>query len=163
MTSTAECLTAPENQASGEVTVRSQRFGTFDVSESRVLHFPQGLIGFGTDRRFVVLDHRPGSPFKWLLSVDNPDLAFAVADPYELVAGYQAPFELATRLLQTEAANIGVFVLVTIPSDPERMTVNLMAPVVVDLHTRQARQIVLEDPRLSPAHLVLQPKTAANE
>jgi flagellar assembly factor FliW len=45
--------------------------------------------------------------------------------------------------------------IVTIPTDPTRMTVNLMAPVVVDLRTRRAKQIVLDDPRCAPDHLVV--------
>jgi flagellar assembly factor FliW len=41
------------------------------------------------------------------------------------------------------------------------MTVNLMAPVVVDLRTRQARQIVLDDPRCPPDHRVVREPAAA--
>ena len=51
--------------------VVSQRFGTFDVPAASVLHFAHGLIGFPVDHRFVILDHEPGSPFKWMLSLDN--------------------------------------------------------------------------------------------
>ena len=42
------------------VHVVSSRFGELDVPVDRVLHFPQGLIGFARARRFVILDHRPG-------------------------------------------------------------------------------------------------------
>lgn len=135
--------------------VRSGRFGSFDVSEATIVQFPQGLVGFPDLHRYVILDHRPGSPFKWLISVDDPDLAFAVAHPAELVADYRPPLDLAARLLDAPPEEIALFVLVTIPSDPTRMTVNLMAPVVVDLRTRRARQIVLDDPRCPPDHLVV--------
>ncbi len=133
----------------------SRRFGSFEVPEASVLHFPQGLVGFARLQRYVVLDHRPGSPFKWMLSIDDPELAFAVANPGELVADYQPPLALAARLLNTAPDALALFVIVTIPSDPTRMTVNLMAPVVVDLRTREARQIVLDDPRCPPDHRVV--------
>jgi len=149
--------------AAGSPTLRvvSRRFGTLDVPVASVLHFAQGLVGFPRYRRYVVLDHRPGSPFKWMLSIDDPDLAFAVANPCELVADYDPPLPLATRLLGTAAEDLALFVLVTIPPDPTRMTVNLMAPVVVDLRTRQARQIVLDDPRCPPDHRVVREPAAA--
>jgi flagellar assembly factor FliW len=125
------------------------------------LHFAQGLVGFPKHRRYVVFDHRPGSPFKWMLSIDDPDLAFAVANPCELVADYDPPLALAARLLGAAEEDLALFVLVTIPPDPTRMTVNLMAPVVVDLRTRQARQIVLDDPRCPPDHRVVRELAAA--
>ena len=156
MASTAEHVDPHQPHRAGEcIQVRSQRFGTFDVPRESVLHLPQGLIGFPSHPRWVILDHRPGSPFKWLLSIEDPELAFAVANPGELVADYQPPIELAARLLDTDPAEIALFVVVTIPSDPTRMTVNLMAPVVVDVRTRRARQIVLDDPRCPPDHLVV--------
>ena len=159
MASTAENVAgiADVETAAGAATqrVRSRRFGTFDVPSAHVLHVPQGLVGFPDLHRYVVLDHRPGSPFKWLLSVDDPELAFAVANAGDLIPDYCPPLELAARLLDTDCAEIALFVIVTIPADPTRMTVNLMAPVVVDLRTRRARQIVLDDPRCPPDYLIV--------
>ena len=51
-------------------------------------------------------------------------------------------------------ADVALFVIVTIPSDPTAMTVNLMAPVVVDVRTRRSRQLVLEDGRSDPSYRV---------
>ena len=143
--------TVPEPET---ISVRSSRFGELAVPADRVLHFPQGLIGFPRARRFVILDHRPGSPFKWMLCLEQPDVAFAVAEPGAMVPGYQAPLELAARILGTDAANVALFVIVTIPPDPTAMTVNLMAPVVVDVRTRLSRQLVLEDGRADPSYRV---------
>jgi flagellar assembly factor FliW len=148
MPDVAEQVIHTEKDAPGTMLhVSSGRFGTFDVPAERVLHFTHGLIGFPTMRRFVILEHRPGSPFKWMLSLDDPELAFAVADPCELVTGYHPPLDVAARLLAIEPGDVGLFAIVTIPSEPSAMTVNLMAPVVVDLRTREARQLVLDGAR----------------
>ena len=137
--------------------VRSSRFCELEVPADRVLHFPQGLIGFPKARRFVILDHRPGSPFKWMLCLEQPDLAFAVAEPAKMVPDYEAPLALAARTLGTDPADVALFVIVTIPPDPTAMTVNLMAPVVVDVRTRTSRQLVLEDARCDPSYRVCAP------
>ncbi|HEY2388636.1 MAG TPA: flagellar assembly protein FliW [Candidatus Binatia bacterium] len=155
MASTAEQQETPRADDGATVRVVSRRFGTLDVPVASILHFAQGLVGFPGHRRYVVLDHRPGSPFKWMLSLDEPDLAFAVANPGELVADYAPPLTLASRLLGATPEVLALFVLVTIPPDPTCMTVNLMAPVVVDMRTREARQIVLDDPRCPPDHRVV--------
>lgn len=164
MVSTVERVEARHHDSASAphaLRVRSRRFGTFTISPAAVVEIPQGLVGLPQLRRWVVLDHRPGSPFKWLLSIDDPELAFAVANPCELVANYEPPLALAARLLDTAAGEIALLVIVTIPSDPTLMTVNLMAPVAVDLRTRHARQIVLDDPRCPPDYLVVQPRIAA--
>lgn len=158
MVSVAEETPATTRRPSDVVHVASARFGEFDVPVDRVLHFPQGLIGFPRVRRFVILDHRPGSPFKWMLCLEQPDVAFAVVEPGKFVPDYDAPLELAARTLGADPADVALFVIVTIPSDPTAMTVNLMAPVVVDVRTRTSRQLVLEDPRCDPSYRVCVPR-----
>ncbi len=163
-TETARATETAAGQAppSDGVQVSSRRFGAFVVPAAQVLNFPQGLIGMPSMRRFVILEHRPGSPFKWMLSLDDPEIAFAVADPLELVAGYAPPVDVAARVLSTDPTEVALFVLVTIPRDPTAMTVNLMAPVAVDLRTRRARQLVLEDARFPAAFsIVTRPQPAA--
>jgi flagellar assembly factor FliW len=159
MASVAEEAVRPARRENDVIQVHSGRFGDFEVSPDRVLHFPQGLIGFPGVRRFVILDHRPGSPFKWMLCLEQPDLAFAVVEPGKLVPEYRAPLDLAARTLGTDPADVALFVIVTIPSDPMAMTVNLMAPVIVDVRTRTSRQLVLEDARCDPSYRVCGPRT----
>ncbi len=159
MASVAEEVLAPTGAVdeAEAIHVRSSRFGELAVPADRVLHFPQGLIGFPRAHRFVILDHRPGSPFKWMLCLDLPDVAFAVVEPACMVPDYCAPLDFAARSLGTDPADVALFVIVTIPSDPMAMTVNLMAPVVVDVRTRLSRQLVLEDGRSDPSYRVCAP------
>jgi flagellar assembly factor FliW len=136
------------------ITVESQRFGVFEVPEESIFELDPGLVGFPDERRFVVLDSRPGSPFKWMLCVDEPDLAFAVIDPATFVPSYAAPIDKAAEVLRCDRADVALFVLVTIPARPTEIYANLLAPVVVDLVRRKGRQLVLEDPTLDPAHRI---------
>ena len=156
--SVAEESVVPAAYRPDVIHVKSARFGDFEVLADRVLHFPQGLIGFPRMRRFVILDHRPGSPFKWMLCLEQPDVAFAVVEPGKMVPDYRAPLELGARTLGVDPADVALFVIVTIPPDPTAMTVNLMAPVVVDVRTRTSRQLVLEDPRCDPSYRVCAPR-----
>lgn len=153
MESPAECMPEPADET---LRVESRRFGTMEVPADRVFSFEAGLLGFPHCRRFVLLDHRPGSPFKWMLSLDDPELAFAVADPIELVRDYEPPLKRASRQLEAEPTDLAIFALVTIPADPTEMTINLMAPVAVNLKTLTAQQIILDEPGLSSAHRVVQ-------
>ena len=162
MASVAEETVAPAPRRAADVVhITSRRFGDFDVPADRILHFAQGLIGFPKARRFVILDHRPGSPFKWMLCLELPDVAFAVVEPARMVPDYEPPLELAARTLGAAPEDVALFVIVTIPSDPTAMTVNLMAPVVVDVRTRKSVQLVLEGARCDPSYRVCAPRPAA--
>lgn len=146
------------------VRIESERFGTLEVPADRVFRFAAGLIGFPRARRFVLLDHRPGSPFKWMLCLEDPELAFAVANPSDLVGTYEPPLDKAAKQLGADPSDVAIFALVTIPANPTDMTINLMAPVAVDLKTMEAEQLILERPDLSPAHRLVpaeNPATAA--
>lgn len=141
-------------EAEPTIELRSRRFGDFTVPESRVFALDPGLIGFPAAHRFVILDSKPGSPFKWMLCLEEPELGFAVVDPEDLVTGYCAPLDHAAAVLGCAATDVALFVLVTIPAEPTEIFLNLLAPIVVDLQTRRGRQVVLDDARLDPAHRV---------
>ena len=65
------------------------RFGTIEIEEDKLLQFEQGLPGFPTCKRFVVMDHDRETPLKWLQCVDRPEVAFLVVEPEQVVGSYQ--------------------------------------------------------------------------
>lgn len=135
------------------VALRSARFGDYEVPADRVLSFPDGLVGFRDARRFALLDsNRPESPFRCLVCLDFPELGFVVCDPTRLWAGYAADLPLPEDARVEDQA---VLAIVTVPPDPTAMTVNLLAPLVVDCTTRVGRQLVLDTGRYSTRHSLL--------
>jgi len=136
------------------VEVRSEKFGAYQVPVERILHFPEGLVGFPAARRFALLESaRPGSLFHFLLCVDLPELGFVVCDPATFWPGYVADLP--------RPADAAVLVLVTVPADPKQMTANLMAPLVLDSRARQGVQLVLDTGRYSTRHPILPPASPA--
>ena len=147
-------MAEPARQALTEtIALHSERFGDFEVPADRVLHFPEGLIGFRDARRFVLLEPtRPGSPFRCLLSLDVPDLSFVVCDPTALWPGYAADLPPPAGGSPEDQAALAI---VTVPQNASEMTANLMAPLVLDSRTRTGRQIVLDTGRYSTRHHIL--------
>ncbi len=139
--------------------IDSTRFGTIEVDEEAVITFSQGLFGFESYRRFVVLCIDEKSPFRWLQSMEEPGLAFVVIEPRHFMPDYAPTISDA----DAEALGIGadtpylVFAVVTIPpGKPEEMTANLMGPIIVNAATRMARQVIVEDDCYSTKHVILQ-------
>jgi flagellar assembly factor FliW len=48
--------------------IQTGRFGTFEVDDEDPIHFPQGMIGFPSEKQFVLLRHRDDSAIGWLQS-----------------------------------------------------------------------------------------------
>lgn len=128
---------------SERVQIRSGRFGVVDADPAELVELP-GLPGFPRARRFVIRSHDRGTAFAWMLSADDPDLAFVIANPWELVPEY-AP-ELPPRVLRAlEVESERELQLVTIASvSPEGATLNLAAPVAINPRTRRGMQVLLE-------------------
>ena len=114
------------------LTVESTRFGTLEIEAEAVLSFPRGLIGLGGSR-YALLSTDPDSPFSWLHSIEDPDLALPVTRPWTFFPDYEVV------LSEVEAASIGlsgdapkdVWVTVRATERVEDFTVNLRAPIVV--------------------------------
>lgn len=139
----------------------TSRFGEIEIDKDKVITFHSGLLGFPDVKRFVVLDtlNNPEIPFKWLQAVDDPDLTFVVMDPLLFCSEYLSDIEEHDlRELNVNSHNgYSIFAIVTIPHEiPELMTVNLQGPLIVNLKTLEAKQIVLSGEKYPLRYPVLQ-------
>jgi flagellar assembly factor FliW len=142
----------------GSITIHSRRFGPINVREDQVILLTPGLLGFSQFHRYVLIEHGQEAPFLWLQSVDNPDLAFVVIDPLQVIPGYHPtpPSEVMQELEAASPEDLKILVILTIPPGrPQDMTANLMGPVAINLKNRRGRQLVMEDPRFSHKHRLL--------
>jgi len=139
------------------VSVNTTRFGVIDVAPDRVIELTAPILGFPGSLRYAMMDGGAGSPFTWLQSLEEPDLAFVTISPFSFFPGYD--FELpdaAQDELELESVDdVGVLALVTIPKDPSQMTANLLAPVVINTRSRRAKQVVLYDTEYTTKHFLL--------
>jgi flagellar assembly factor FliW len=125
--------------------IHSERFGNIEVDDSDALQFPEGIVGFPTERSFVLLRHRENSPIAWLQSVVTPELAFPVVSIEALAI--DRPYPGVTKPYD-EANPHAVMAVLCAPAGGQA-TVNLLAPIVVNAVTRVGAQVFLEDATFS--------------
>ncbi len=124
------------------------RFGTLEYDDQDLVTIEEGLIGFPECRSYLIIATNPEAPFRWLQSVDDPAIAFLVADPSRYVENYapEVDDELAAELGLTAEAPAVLFTTVRIPpGKPREMTLNLAGPIVLNLTTRRGRQLVIDN------------------
>jgi len=128
--------------------IDTARFGRIEFESGDIVTFAGGLLGFPALHRFVLIQHREGSAFRWMQSLEDSKIAFLVVDPGNYLADYapMMPEATAKTLELTEDTPRLVYTIVTIPrGKPEEMTLNLAGPLVINAETGQAHQIVIED------------------
>jgi flagellar assembly factor FliW len=148
--------------ADRETTLELPRFGTFSYRESEVITFPWGLPGFASQRRFVAINLEGQDKFVWLQSLDDVSVALPTCDPWQIFADYAPqlpPYASSSLDIQRPEEFVALCVVVVAPGAAE-MTMNLLAPIIINLRTRAGRQIMLETggysvrteiPRITPA------------
>jgi flagellar assembly factor FliW len=132
-------------------TVVLPRFGECTFANSDVIEFPWGLPGFATLRHWIPLNVDSHPSFVWLQSLDDPAVALPTADPWLIFDDYdpKLPAYAFTSLEIREASDFATLCVVVVTKNAEEMTMNLLAPIVVNLRNRKGRQITLENPRYS--------------
>lgn len=117
----------------------------FGTPDDVIIGFPLGLIGFSHLRSFRLFEPAGGYPLKFLQSVEEPEVSFTCIDVAAVKMDYEFPLneEESKALALEKPEDALVLALVVIPEDPRQMTANLAGPLVINIQSRQGRQIVL--------------------
>lgn len=153
--------------------VTNTRFGTVTVEEMDLLHFEHGLIGLEQCRSWVLLADGQNESLGWLQNIDRSDVAVAIVSPRLFVPDYQlrmASHELSrlhstdlsvngpTADLQSPDGRSDIQVVVIVSRQAEGLSLNLKAPLVINVQTRHGSQVVSRD-EYSVRHPLMVPMT----
>lgn len=125
--------------------VETSRFGEIEVNEEDVISFPEGMLGFSKINKYVLVERDDDSLFLWLQALKKPTVAFPLLEPQIFEMKYKVELADDDRKIldMDDLKDAKVFAIVTIPSDPTKMTANLKAPIVLNVANRKARQVIL--------------------
>ncbi len=139
-------------------TCTTKYHGDLAYSEDRAIVFPGGLPGFEQQTRFLLVEVPATRPIVFLQSLTTSSLCFItlpvrVVDPsYEL----DIPEEDAQLIgLPAPPDQVLALALLTIQGG-RTTTANLAAPVIVNMASRRAHQVISTNPAHSHRHPFLQ-------
>lgn len=127
--------------------VQGQHKTARDVITNAMLHFPEGLPGFSALRRGTISSTPMIEPFFHLHAQNIADLVFVCVEPFLICPDYSVsiPDTFAHSLGLTNSREAWLVSIVTLAADCEDITANLMCPLVINVRTFQARQLIIED------------------
>jgi flagellar assembly factor FliW len=124
-------------------------FGEVEIDDSKIIVFPNGIIGFPDLRKFTLMrdEEQAANTIQWLQSIDEPNFAMPVMDPLIVCPDYKPMVD------KTEVEAIGdlddqdilVLVTVTVPHDLTKMTVNLKGPFIINTKDMKASQTIIDN------------------
>ncbi|ADQ41176.1 protein of unknown function DUF180 [Caldicellulosiruptor acetigenus I77R1B] len=128
--------------------VQSRVFGELEVSEENIIFFEEGIPAFENLKKFVIIKEDE-SPFHWLQSIEDKDIAFVIINPFEIKPDYEfdLPDEVVSKLEIDSPQDVAVFCIVVIPEDVKQTRVNLKAPIIINVNKRKGMQYLLDDER----------------
>ncbi len=120
--------------------------GAFDVSDSDIIVFSEGLPGFEQCRRFVLISAPDLAPLSCLHAIDGPSASFLAVDPRVVLPSYRCQLGEAdrARLGATGDSPFLWLALVTVDAS-HGASVNLRAPIVVNPSRMCGFQIMPHD------------------
>lgn len=129
--------------------ILTKAFGEVSIDESQILEFPTGILAFEQFHKYILLSGNESNNFSWLQSVEESSLAFLVMRIRDLLATY-TPQTSKEHLEEIQISSLedGVEILgiITIPpSEPEKMTINLQGPILVNTALKKAAQVISEN------------------
>jgi flagellar assembly factor FliW len=122
--------------------IKTSRFGAMEIEADDILLFPQGLLGFEECRHWVLLADADNDAVGWLQNISRSELALAVVSPRRFVPGYEVRVPRG-QLAPLQLNEIDqAYVLTVVSKNEGSLTINLKAPLVINLDRRIGRQIV---------------------
>lgn len=129
----------------------SRIFGKIEIEDDKIITLEKGMIGFPNLNHFALIydeeKEKKYNSIMWLQSMDDPDIAFPVMMPHIVKEDYNPNVseEMIAPLGKLTSENTYILVTVTVPKNIEDFSVNLKAPVVINMDNRKGVQMIVED------------------
>lgn len=122
------------------------RFGEIEIDDNKIISFPQGIPGLEQIKKYALIHHDKTHPINWLQAIDEPLISLPVVEPFYVMPDYA--FNISdsdvTELGLNRTGDLHVVNVVTIPEKIDGMTVNLAAPILINIRMNLGKQIIID-------------------
>lgn len=137
--------------------IKTTNFGEIEIEKDKIIYFQEGIPGFEEEKEFVlILNEDKENPFHSLQSINKGELSFIIIDPFEIFSDYDIllPQTAINKLKIEKEEDVIIYTIVVIPEDINKMTTNLLGPIVINTKERLGKQVILDDERYTTKHFI---------
>ncbi|CAG7841075.1 Flagellar assembly factor FliW [Clostridium haemolyticum] len=128
--------------------------GIIEYNKDDVIEFKKGIPGFDNLKKFINFPIENNEVFSVLHSIENNEIGFIVTSPFSVINDYEINLDdnVINRLKIEKEKDVLVLNTVTLHSKLENITVNLCAPIVINIKTKLGEQIILNNEKYEIKH-----------
>ena len=132
---------------SSMVNLSTNNFGNLSIEKENIITFEQGLLGFEELKQFAIIAVEECLPFEWLVSVEDPIVAFPILNPTLFFSDYKPSLSKDDLVLLDikKEKDVEMFCIVTLGKKPEDVTLNLKGPILINMKNKIGKQVVLTE------------------
>ncbi|KEI10685.1 flagellar assembly protein FliW [Clostridium sp. K25] len=128
--------------------------GIIEYNKNDIIEFKKGIPGFDNLKKFINFPIENNDVFSVLHSIENNEIGFIVTSPFSVINDYEINLDdnVINRLKIEKEKDVLVLNTVTLHSKLEKITVNLCAPIVINIKTKLGEQIILNNEKYEIKH-----------
>lgn len=132
--------------------------GEINYEEKDIITIKKGIPGFKELTKFVIVDIEDNDVFKLIHSLEDPSLGLIILSPFEVVKDYEIKLneEVIKELQIDKQDDVILYSIVTLSSDVNKITANLMAPIVINIKAKLGEQVIIENSKYKTKELIVQ-------
>ena len=137
--------------------INANYFGQVSYDKNEAIHIINGLIGFEAYTEYLPIPfHEDNDSLISLQCLEDETLSFILMNPFGLLNDYTPSLSgQDMKELDAETAeDLSYYVICVMRDSVAESTVNLKAPLVVNVRSRQARQVILDQSEYTFRHVI---------
>ncbi len=136
------------------MTIQTKFHGEIEIKDIPQWTFPNGLPGLEQEKTFVLLPIEGNNTFQVMQSTATPIIGLIVSNPYPLVPDYSFEIDDPTiELLNIQSQEeLMVLSIMSLKQPFETSTLNLQGPLIFNINTQKAKQMILNDTTYNLRH-----------
>ncbi|MFA9458575.1 flagellar assembly protein FliW [Halalkalibacter sp. AB-rgal2] len=145
--------------------IKTKYIGEIDVKDEQIITFPTGIPAFDDETSFVLHPFDEQSPFLVLQSTKSVEIAFILVNPFDFVPNYEVKLQESTKeqLNIEKPEEVSTYVLLTVKEPFAETTANLQGPIIINVRTNKAKQILMSDSSYTTKHQIFKQATKAGK
>lgn len=134
--------------------LNSSRFGEIEINDASVITFPGGLPGLEGLEKYAIIRCEQTEPIQWLQSVEDMDLALPIVNPFIINPHYEVEVDDSELeyIKSDKEEDLIVMNIMVVPDQLTDMTVNLLAPILINTKDMLGTQVMMDYKSFSIAY-----------
>lgn len=128
--------------------IKTKYFDELEILSEDIITFENGIPGFEELHQYIIINQDEVN-YSFLQSLENSEICFIIMPPALVVTDYDISIseDIINKLNIEKAEDVCVFGILNIPDNVKDMTINLKAPIVINIKNRKGAQEILDDDR----------------